>query len=469
MKKSKLEIENEKFWNDFFRQARQIRRNAIEEEIQQKKDEQNQKTTKKSFFLKGFKGQNQSQNNQIPHESTYEFQASNFEENKPIKAIFKRISSANTANGAGRTGNYIGRISNEEEEQALYYRGFCGSYDEKNGVEQIEEIETKDPNSKAFLNSFFEEEILKISPTIGNGSEIESHHYIFSLPSYTRTLQNKILPKEELNKIIKKATISTIKNNEILKTRAVEVAIHEENHAHLNFCATNFQGKKDLRYITKAQQMDILRDFSKECRNLGLNVEIPKKEKPLDLKQLNKIVNIEFKENSQIKAITLQNEQGTTKRLMAVSINDFVSQNKLKLGDKISIEIQKNQYGRNFYKLLDKEETQEQEEPQKIEVDKQKEELDRLLLAEQQRQEKERQEEREEKRKAEQKEILQDIIQIIEKSTFQTKEYNDNAIERAKNSLSELKNISISLSKIEKENHKEIERILHKNEIERTL
>lgn len=428
MKKSKNEIENEKFWRDIIKQAR---KNALKEqkqaELEQKKEERKQQISKKSFFS-GFQGSQRSE--KIPFESTYEFQTENFQENKPIKAVFKLISMANTAAGGGRTGNYIGRID-KEEEQALFYRGYCGNFNEDN-EEELEEIETKDQNSKEFLNFCFEEEIRKISPTRGAGSEVESYHCIFSLPSYTRTLENRILPKEELNKIIKTATINTIRNNKILSNRAVEMAIHQENHSHLNICATNFYGEKDLKFMKRNQQMDILRDFARECRKQGLNVEIPfEKKAVLNLKELNKITNIEYKQNDQIKAITLENEQGGKKRLMAVSINDFMSQNKLKIGDKIAISIEKNQYGRNFYKLLDKEETQEQEQPPKIKVSEQKAELDRLIEIEEQRQEMEKQEEN----RKEQERIENEII------------------EKAKNALEEI-NKEIQKEKAEENQYK---------------
>lgn len=417
MKKSKIEIEIEKFWRDI---TKQIRKNALKEqkqaELEQKKEERKQQISKKGFFS-GFQGSQRSE--KIPYESTYEFQTTNFAENKPIKAIFKRISSSTTAAGAGRTGAYIGRISNEDEEQMLFYRGY--DYFDDINEKTIKNMIAYNKDAKEFLNNCFQEDIESLSPTIGGGSEVESHHYIFSLPEYTRTQDNKILPKEKLNEIIKQATINTIKSNEILSKRAILMAIHEENHAHILISATNFQGKKDLRYITNAQQMDILRDFAKNCRDLGLNVQIPpKKEKPLNLKELNKITSIEYKENNEIKAITLENSQGATKRLSAVSINDFMQKNGLKINDKISIEIQKNKFGRNFYKLLEKEENTEKEEPKIIKVSEQKEELNRLLQAEQQRQEKERAEEKKQHEdKTEQEDSLETTLntlkEIVEK------------------------------------------------------
>lgn len=475
MKKTKTEIENEKFWNDFFKTARQIRKNAIEEEIQQKEEERKQQISKKGFFS-GFQGsQTQQRSEKIPYQETYAFQTSNFEENNGVKAIFKRISSATTTVGAGRTGNYIGRISDEKDFTNLFYRGYCGTFDEE-GNEQLEEINTYNNENKAFLNSCFEEEILRMSPTLGNGSEIESHHYIFSIPEYTRTLNNKVVTKNELNRILEQATINTIKSNEILKARAVEMAVHQENHAHLNFSATNFDGEKDLKFITKKQQMDILRDFSRECRNLGLNIEIPRENSPiLNLQELNTITSIEYKQNNQIKAITLQNSKGATKRLMAVSVNDFVVKNNLKINDKIAIEIQKNQYGRNFYSLIDRENSKE-EEPPKIKVSEQKIELNSLQIAEAQRQIQEEQEEKEKREREEQEESLQNVSKSLKKAVFYSenlkndkniRRLNKNNIKTKINLEKTIKEMSKMIKDLRNKNAKEIERILNKKEIER--
>ena len=429
MKRSKTEIESEKFWNDVYREG------ARQRKIQQR--EQREKAKSSSGGRRGvrsrgyFSSVGKSGRKSLGAGRTTRISSSSYchKTSVVVKKIHPNSAKYNNSKTITNALNYIAGLSSEAEQKnqnvkLIYFYG-NNSYPFKVQENQMyvdlfkENLELENgkplPDEDTAL-------IEKTPPLV--------QHIVFSLDFQT-TKNGKKISREEIANIEEQALVKLAQENEILRNHMMLMARHDQqrgqeeehtNGVHFHILKSNYNNATmglDKDFWSKEQIRNLQREFAINCQKMGLDVKIPKEYSPKNIeiqeeisekqrqtenlsKDTHKVLSIEFFKNGKAKSLVLQNlENGEIFQRQDKDIGRFVETNDIRVDDefKVDLRIEKevNKKGKE-YTTFQWEQPRERTNPIKERQEKEKEilkYLDEQVVKIKEEQEKEIQKENE--------------------------------------------------------------------------
>lgn len=359
------------FWEDVWRSAdRQRRIQQAQEEREKAKEKSSGR--KKGGRSRGYFSSAGGGGKSIGAGRTTRISARGYTHKTSV--IVKKIQPNGTKYSNSRTIrnalNYVAGISEiaeqkNEDVKMLYF----------NGQDRPTEIQD---NQKA-VDTFFQnlkndvdiptEENKKNPPLV--------QHLVFSLDCNT-TKNGEKIEREEIAQLEEKALIKLAQENEILRNHMILMAEHSNqkgqeeeytNGVHFHILKSNYNNatmELDKDFWSKEQIRNLQIDFAKNCRDLGLDIKIPKeyekKGEEISEKQrqtqnlskdLHKVKSIEFFKNGKIKSIVLENlSNGEIFQRNDRDIGRFMKENDIKIDDEfkadLKIETKTNKIGKEY-------------------------------------------------------------------------------------------------------------------------
>ena len=415
MKRSKAEIESEKFWSDVYREGAKQRR------IQQREQREKAKSSggrrggrSRGYFSSvgksGRKSQGAGRTTRISS-SSYCHKTS-----VVVKKIHPNLSRYNNAKTITNALNYIAGLSETSEQKnenvkMIFFNGndnFPFKVQENQNQMYVDlfkenlELENGKPLSDE------DTALLEKTPPL-------VQHIIFSIDCNTTKNSEKI-EREEIANIEEQALIKLAQENEILQNHMILLAMHDNQKAekeehtngiHFHIIKSNFNTdtmELERDFWSKEQIRNLQREFAINCQNLGLDIKIPReyKQKNIEIQEEisekqrqtenlskcpHKVLSIEFYKNNKAKSIVFQNlENGEIFQRNDRDIGRFVSENNIRVDDEFKVDLriikETNKKGKEYttyqwqtpLNRTNEREKQEQKEARKKQIRQEKEE-----------------------------------------------------------------------------------------------
>ncbi|VYS84281.1 hypothetical protein [Campylobacter ureolyticus] len=357
MKRSKAEIESEKFWEDVYKEGAKQRR------IQEREQRENAKSSSSGGRARGgrsrgyFSSAGKSGRKSLGAGRTSRISSSSYchKTSVVVKKIHPNSARYNNAKTIGNALNYISGLSENSEQKnenvkMIFFNG------NDNFPFKIQENQ-----NQMYIDLFKENlELEKTPPLI--------QHIVFSLDSQT-TKNGKKISREEIANIEEQALVKLAQENEILRNHMILMARHDQqkgqeeehtNGVHFHILKSNYNTQTmelERDFWTKEQIRNLQIDFAKECQNFGLDVKIPREYKDKDIEiqeeisekqrqtenlanDQHKVLSIEFFKNGKAKSLILQNlENGEIFTRKDRDIGRFVEQNDIQVDDEFKVNL----------------------------------------------------------------------------------------------------------------------------------
>lgn len=384
MKRSKAEIESEKFWEDVYKEGAKQRR------IQEREQRENAKSSSSGGRARGgrsrgyFSSAGRSGGKSQGAGRTSRISSSSYcHKTTPIvKKIHPNSAKYNNSKVIKNALQYIAGLSQEAEQKnenvkMIFFNG--------NDNFPFKVQENQNQMYVELFKENLEKEIAKPLPD-EDTALIEKtpplvQHIVFSLDSQTTKNGKKIL-REEIANIEEQALVKLAQENEILRNHMILMARHDQqkgqeeehtNGVHFHLIKSNYNTQTmelERDFWSKEQIRNLQREFAINCQNLGLDIKIPReyKQKNIEIQEEisekqrqtenlskcpHKVLSIEFYKNNKAKSIVFQNlENGEIFQRNDKDIGRFVEENDIKIDDEFEVQLQikkeKNRAGKEY-------------------------------------------------------------------------------------------------------------------------